>query len=495
MVSKILCILWNEGCGACPRGTPWVPRSMSLNVPYHKEQEYIWFREGILNPKQVIMHFHFFPYKCLCYQIWPWPKIGQGHPRVTIMQFMMGPRPRCYIPSSCKSAQRFRRRRFLKSFYHILAWQPSLSCDLDHPGVPRSMSLNAPYLKEQEYIWFMGEDLNGFQDIMHFMKWRGWGMPPGDPLRSQDPSLNVPYPKKQEYIWFREGILNPKFVIMHFHFFPYKCLCNQIWPWPKMPSQGHNLCNLWWAHVPDATYQVSCKSAQRFRRRRFLKGFYHIRAWRPSWSCDLDPICKLSFPHPMEAPHEIWLQSAQWFQRRRCLKMWTHDTHRQQPCHTISSPMSLRLRWAKKLKNLLHSWELSFLKIGWSYHSLLIWPYYKVCIVELYTIYNTNLWCLNLTGLFTWKRTRAGVCKTLCPQLPDSNTVWLQHCLAMTVTTVQIYDFNVILSKGNNSKIGDDWDKKKIRITYFFKRNQNMKFQNISIHGSKLMLYTIKQRH
>ena len=93
------------------------------------------------------------------------------------------------------------------------------------------------------------------------------------------------------------------------------------------------------------------------------------------------------------------------------------------------------------------------------------------------------------------KKTRAGVCKTLCPQLPDSNTVWLQHCLAMTVTTVQIYNFNVILSKGNNSKIGDDWDKKKIRITYFFMRNQNMKFQNISIHGSKLMLYTIKQRH
>ena len=31
-----------------------------------------------------------------------------------------------------------------------------------HPGVPRSMSLNAPYLKEQEYIWFMGGDLNGF---------------------------------------------------------------------------------------------------------------------------------------------------------------------------------------------------------------------------------------------------------------------------------------------------------------------------------------------
>ena len=38
------------------------------------------------------------------------------------------------------------------------------------PGVPRSMSLNAPYLKEQKYIWFMGGDLNCFRDITYFMK-------------------------------------------------------------------------------------------------------------------------------------------------------------------------------------------------------------------------------------------------------------------------------------------------------------------------------------
>ena len=41
-----------------------------------------------------------------------------------------------------------------------------------------------------------------------------------------------------------------------------------------------------WAGVPNATYQVSWKSARWFHRRRFLKGFYHIWAWRPSWSCD-----------------------------------------------------------------------------------------------------------------------------------------------------------------------------------------------------------------
>ena len=37
-------------------------------------------------------------------------------------------------------------------------------------GTQGSMSLNAPYLKVQEYIWFMGGDLKGFKDIMHLMK-------------------------------------------------------------------------------------------------------------------------------------------------------------------------------------------------------------------------------------------------------------------------------------------------------------------------------------
>ena len=40
-----------KGVGHDPGGPPGVPRYMSLNVPYHNEQEYIWFREGILNPK------------------------------------------------------------------------------------------------------------------------------------------------------------------------------------------------------------------------------------------------------------------------------------------------------------------------------------------------------------------------------------------------------------------------------------------------------------
>ena len=39
----------------------------------------------------------------------------------------------------------------------------------------------------------------------------------------------------------------------------------------------------------------------------FLKGFYHISAWWPSWSCDPDAANKISFPLTMEAPHKSWL--------------------------------------------------------------------------------------------------------------------------------------------------------------------------------------------
>ena len=44
-----------------------------------------------------------------------------------------------------------------------------------------------------------------------------------------------------------------------------------------------------------------------FLGRRFLKVFYHIWAWQPSWSCDPGAANKLSFPLPKESPHKIWL--------------------------------------------------------------------------------------------------------------------------------------------------------------------------------------------
>ena len=38
------------------------------------------------------------------------------------------------------------------------------------PGDPRSVSLDASYHREQEYVWLIGEDLNGFCDIRPCMK-------------------------------------------------------------------------------------------------------------------------------------------------------------------------------------------------------------------------------------------------------------------------------------------------------------------------------------
>ena len=76
--------------------------------------------------------------------------------------------------------------------------------------------------------------------------------------------------------------------------------------------------------------------------KKILKGFYHIWAWQPSWSCDPDVANKISFPLPKDAPHKIWLRLAKRFLRRRCLSIVDGRT----PDHgyTISSPMSLRLR-------------------------------------------------------------------------------------------------------------------------------------------------------
>ena len=57
-----------------------------------------------------------------------------------------------------------------------------------------------------------------------------------------------------------------------------------------------------------------------------MKGFYHIWAWRSSWSCDQDITIKIQMPLSKEAPHKISTRSAKRFQRRRSLKLWTTTT-------------------------------------------------------------------------------------------------------------------------------------------------------------------------
>ena len=46
--------------------------------------------------------------------------------------------------------------------------------------------------------------------------------------------------------------------------------------------------------------------------RRFLKCFYHIWAWQPSWSCDQHYVDEFSFPCPYKLTFKFWLKMAQW---------------------------------------------------------------------------------------------------------------------------------------------------------------------------------------
>ena len=67
---------------------------------------------------------------------------------------------------------------------------------------------------------------------------------------------------------------------------------------------------------------------------KILKGFYHIWAWWPSWSCDPDAANKLLFP----APHIIWLWLAKRFQRSSSLKNNAH-IHVNSPRAGADNPM------------------------------------------------------------------------------------------------------------------------------------------------------------
>ena len=56
-------------------------------------------------------------------------------------------------------------------------------------------------------------------------------------------------------------------------------------------------------------------------------------------------------------------------------------------------------------------------------------------------------------------------------------------------------DYQILFSKGLNSKRGHDSGMKKIRVNCFLKRNLYMKLQNLSIHRLKVSNFTEKWKN
>ena len=93
-------------------------------------------------------------------------------------------------------------------------------------------------------------------------------------------------------------------------FFPYKWIRNQIWPCHKV-GQGQPrfiIC----ANLVGPTSPMLRPLAVWFQRRRYmyLKGFYHIWAWWPLWSCDQYNWYKFWLTYHKETSYKIWAQLA-----------------------------------------------------------------------------------------------------------------------------------------------------------------------------------------
>ena len=61
-------------------------------------------------------------------------------------------------------------------------------------------------------------------------------------------------------------------------FSPYKCLCYQIWPWPKNRSrsfQGHHLNKVWWAH-PRCYIPSFVEIGPAVPEKKIFEGFFSI---------------------------------------------------------------------------------------------------------------------------------------------------------------------------------------------------------------------------
>ena len=97
-----------------------------------------------------------------------------------------------------------------------------------------------------------------------------------------------------------------------------------IQTWPFRKKVKHQSTTILLAMLVDLPFlQRFSPKAFSVLEEKIFKGFFHIWAWRPSWSTNHDHFSNLLFPLPKVAPYEIWAQLAQRLQRRSCLKFWT----------------------------------------------------------------------------------------------------------------------------------------------------------------------------
>ena len=63
-------------------------------------------------------------------------------------------------------------------------------------------------------------------------------------------------------------------------------------------------------HLPSGSWEEDFKMV-----------FYHIWAWRSSWSCGKNILHKFWLTYHKESSHEIWVQLGQWFVRTLCFNI------------------------------------------------------------------------------------------------------------------------------------------------------------------------------
>ena len=109
---------------------------------------------------------------------------------------------------------------------------------------------------------------------------------------------------------------------------PYKCIGKQTWPPRKKVKRQCTTIIL--ATLVDLSSPMICAKVQP----QGILGsgeedFYHIWAWRPSWSTDRDHFSNLSFPQRKEAPYEIWAKIGSAASEEKSFENVNGRTHRQ----------------------------------------------------------------------------------------------------------------------------------------------------------------------